>query len=311
MSSPRRFETAAPVECRPQDQWGSIAVELLGTQTYFVQGRRWRHRVIEAGTSGEPLILIHGVGGHAETFARNLRNLADLGFHVYAIDALYHGLTDKEPYDDEQRYSLQVEALVDLMDALGLDSAHIEGESMGASIAFHLGLSHPERCRRIVLNTGFGNVALTKTDFAATSVNMGELKALSEKCLLDPSFETMRQRLEWVVADPASMTDEMVQFRMALYALPDVNASMRNVLRIGKQWSWPTPYSEQDCAQFKPETLVFWTEHNPGEGPDFGEYVASLLPNAWFYCMQGAAHWPQWEKPEEHDAVLVEFLLGG
>jgi 2-hydroxy-6-oxonona-2,4-dienedioate hydrolase len=304
------FELSQPVSCKPVEDWRGIYVELLGTQTRFVQGARWRHRVIESGdASGVPLILIHGVGGHAESFARNMRNLARQGFHVFSIDALYHGLTDKDPYDDDQRYVYQVEALVDLLDALGIERAHVEGESMGATIAFHFGLSHPERALKIVLNTGFGHVKLDKEDFAPVKGDMKELAQLSREVVVDPSVEAMRKRLEWVVHDPASMTDEMVAVRLALYEMPEVNASMRKVFRLDKDWSWSLPYSEADLEAYQPETLVLWTEFNPGDGPDYGEYIAGILPHGSFYCVDGAGHWPQWEKPEEHDAVLTEFLL--
>ncbi|MBR8640485.1 alpha/beta hydrolase [Streptomyces tuirus] len=304
------FHLSRPVQCKPADQWPSVVVELLGTQTRFVQGSRWRHRVIEAGDdSGEPLILIHGVGGHAESFTRNLHNLARQGFHVYSVDALYHGLTDKEPYDDDQRYVYQVEALVDLIDALGHDTVHVEGESMGATIAFHFGLSHPDRARKIVLNTGFGHVKLRKTDFEPVKGDLGELARLSREVVLDPNPAAMRKRLEWVVAHPESMTDDMVAIRLALYRNPEINASMRRVFRIDKDWKWELPYTEEDLQGYKPETLVLWTEHNPGDGPDYGEYIAGVLPGGKFYCVADAGHWPQWEKPEEHDAVLTEFLL--
>ncbi len=95
-------------KAKPLDEWKSVSVELLGTQTRIVQGERWHHRVIEAGDkSGEPLILIHGIGGHAETYARSLHNLASNGFHVYAIDALFHGFTSKEGWDEEHWIELQ------------------------------------------------------------------------------------------------------------------------------------------------------------------------------------------------------------
>ena len=247
-----RFQLSQPVACKPVDRWRGIYVELLGTQTRFVQGARWRHRVIESGdASGEPLILIHGVGGHAESFARNMQNLARQGFHVFAIDALYHGLTDKEPYDDDERYLYQVDALIDLLDALGIASAHVEGESMGATIAFHFGLSHPDRARKIVLNTGFGHVKLDKNDFQPVKGDMKELATLSREVVVNPSVEAMRKRLEWVVYDPASMTDEMVAVRLALYEKPDVNESMRKVFRIDSDWSWDLPYGEKDLEAYR------------------------------------------------------------
>jgi pimeloyl-ACP methyl ester carboxylesterase len=304
----KQFALTHPVTCRPLPEWNSIAVELLGTQTRLVQGPRWRHRVIEAGGGGEPLILLHGIGGHAETYARNLHNLAAAGFHVFAADALYHGYTDKEPYDDDDRHDLQVEALADLISALGYEWAHIEGESMGASIACHFGFKYPERTGKLILNTGFGHVRLDKTDFAPPPRSLDELKELSVKTILDPDYETMRRRMEWLVASPERMTDEMIRLRLKLYADPDINASMRNVYRIGREWKWKDFYTEADLADFQPTTLVFWTDGNPWEGPDYGEYVASCIPKASFYLMRDSGHWPQWEKPEEHDQVIVEFL---
>ena len=295
-------------DARPLDEWQSIAVELLGTQTRFVQGDRWRHRVIEAGSGGEPLILIHGIGGHAETYARNLKNLAAHGFHVYAIDALYHGYTDKAPYDDDERYDLQVEALAELIRALGHDWAHIEGESMGASIACHFGFKYPDMVGKLILNTGFGHVKLDKTDFVQPASGLDELARLSVQTIVAPEYETMRRRMQWLVASPERMTEEMIQLRLRLYADPEINASMRNVFRVGRQWTWRDLYTEADLADFKPETLVFWTDGNPWEGPDYGEYIASKIPDAKFYLMEDAGHWPQWEKPEEHDQVLIEFL---
>lgn len=306
----RTLELSTPISARPLHEWPSVAVELLGTQTRFVQGEQWRHRVIECG-EGEPLILIHGIGGHAETYARNLHNLAAHGFHVYAIDALYHGFTDKEPYSDEQRWDLQVDALADLIGGLGLDRAHIEGESMGAMIAFDFGMRYPQLCGKLILNTGFGLVNLKRTDFRTQPGGGKELEELSVRSVVSPTFDTVRRRMQWLVASPERMTDEMVHIRLRLYSFPDIYRSMQNVYWIGRPWGLEPRWEEADLAKFQPEVLVFWTENNPGQGPDYGEYVASLLPDAWFYNMADAAHWPQWEKPEEHDQVLIDFIRDG
>ena len=54
-----RLKLSKEVNAKPLSEWGSVAVELLGTQTRIVQGKNTFHRVIEVG-SGDPLILIHG-----------------------------------------------------------------------------------------------------------------------------------------------------------------------------------------------------------------------------------------------------------
>ena len=54
----------------------TIWVDLLGSQVHFV-GKKYRTRVIEAG-AGEPLIMIHGIGGHAEAYSGTSSPVATL-----------------------------------------------------------------------------------------------------------------------------------------------------------------------------------------------------------------------------------------
>ena len=302
-----------PVSAKPLGEWDPVAAELLGTQTRIVQGKQFRHRVIEAGASGEPLILIHGIGGHAETYARNLHNLANQGFHVYAIDALYHGFSSLEPYDDEGRTQRQAEALADLIEALGYSWAHVEGESMGAGITFMFGMMFPQMAGKLILNTGAGAINAKRSDFPQNPGGGTTLQDLSQKAILEPNFENIRKRMEWLVYKPDRMTDEMVSIRVRLYNVPEIYESMKRMYRVGRQWGEVPQrrFEEEEIqAQWKPEALVFWTEHNPGQGPAYGEYISNIIPGAKFYNMLDAAHWPQWEKPEEHDQVLIDFIKG-
>lgn len=310
-----RFELSAPVVCRPLEEWKPVSVELLGCQTRIVQGARWNHRVIECG-EGEPLLLLHGWGGHAETYARNMRNLGR-HFHVYAVDALFHGYSSSPVFtDNEKRHDDQVDAIVDLLDALGHDWAHIEGESMGAGNACEFGLRYPDRAGKIVMNTGLGRVRLEKTDFPLPEKRYEQLAGLGRQVIETPTFELMQRRMEWLMADPSSMTDEMVEIRLRLYQDEEINAAMRRWHKLDQESPGPDPFdydpkwNENDLREFKPDALVFWTEHNPGEGPELGEYFASRIPGCPFYLMEGAGHWPQWERPEEHDQVLIEFIKG-
>lgn len=118
------------------------------------------------------------------------------------------------------------------------------------------------------------------------------------------------------MADPSRMTDEMVEIRLRLYQDEAINAAMRRWHKLDQADPGPDPFDyepqwdEEDLRGFQPDALVFWTEHNPGEGPELGEYFASCIPGCGFYCMKDAGHWPQWERPEEHDQVLIEFING-
>ena len=76
-------------------------------------------RYLQAGSSDKPeLIFLHGTGGHAEAYVRNLSAHAE-HFNTYAIDMLGHGFTGKPDYDYEiPRY---IDYLLGFIDALGID----------------------------------------------------------------------------------------------------------------------------------------------------------------------------------------------
>jgi 2-hydroxy-6-oxonona-2,4-dienedioate hydrolase len=301
------LKLSRPVVERPRQEWASIAVELLGAQSRIIQGERWYHHVIDKG-DGPPLLLYHGIGGHAETYARTLPQLARR-FHVYAVDALFHGYSSKEGFDAAEQYNLMADGFADLVHALGYERVHYEGESMGAMTGFIIGFRYPELVSKMVLNTGFYLLKTSKTDFKPAP-GAGRLGPLSQAAVLDPSYEHIAARLHWLVAEPESITDEMVRLRQRLYQDPDINASLRRVFNIGGTFDSARvsfPYTEADCARWSIESLVLWGEHNPGHGPDFGEYCADLI-GAKFYNVNGAGHWPQWEKPDEYSQVMIDFL---
>ena len=283
----------------------SIHLEVLGCTTRFVRGQRYVTRVIEAG-AGDPLILIHGVGNSAECFARNVRRLGER-FHVFAVDALYHGLSTLEPYDAEHRVLRQAEAILDLMDAEGLAWAHLEGESMGAGIAFELGMRHPERCGKLILNSGSYYIRLLRS-FSASGGGAEYLMRLCRDSIVKLGPETQRDRLNYFVARPERITDELVALYTRLYADPAIRASMERVYGLTAPRGNLAGWSEEEARLLKPPTLVLWTDRNRGQPPEVGAYLAELLPNAKLHVIPDACHWPQWEHPEEHDDVVTAFL---
>lgn len=303
------FHVARPVNERPLGSWGSVRDELAGVQERIVEGSRWNHRVLEAG-SGQPLLMYHGVGGHAETYARNIRALAE-HFHVYAVDALFHGHSSKDSFDLATMYDLLTEGFIDLVDALGHRAVLFEGESMGAMFGVNVGLNHPDRVEKMVLNAGFYLLQTERTDFPTANSSARNLGDLSRAAVLEPTFENVKRRLQWLVSDPRRMTDDIIEVRQRLYADPEINASMRRVFNTDAgvfgphiyQW----PYQETDLKAWRPDALVLWGEHNPGQGPAFGSYCADLI-GAKFYTVADTGHWPQWERPDEYNQVLIEYF---
>ena len=183
-----------------------------------IQVGEWSTRVLETGT-GFPFILMHGTGGHLEAFTKNLRALS-ADHRVVAYDYPGHGWTTTTTTDLE--IDDYIEHLVQLLDVLEIDRAHISGESLGGWVALKFAARHPERVASLVLNTPGGTMATPEV--------MERIRSLSQAAADDPSEERIRARLEWLMADPASVTDELVDVRRGVYARPGFADSMRHIL---------------------------------------------------------------------------------
>src|ERR1051325_10619254 len=129
----------------------SIWVDLLGAEVHYV-GKKFRTRVSET-RSGEPLLMLHGIGGHAEAYSRNLNRLGQ-ACRPIAMDMMWHGFSSKPPFSETM--PVYCEQLLDVMDDLGLEKVSIEGESMGGHIAMYFALHIPDRVNKLVLNTAAG-----------------------------------------------------------------------------------------------------------------------------------------------------------
>src|ERR1700722_18017982 len=92
----------------------SLWLELLGAETRFYNAGGIRTRAIESGDAGVPLIMLHGVGGHAEAFARTVVPLGK-HFRTIALDYLGHGLSGS--IDGPLMKEAYAKHLVDFMDA--------------------------------------------------------------------------------------------------------------------------------------------------------------------------------------------------
>ena len=55
-------------------------------------------------------------------------------------------------------------------------------------------------------------------------------------------------------------------------------------------------------------TLVLWTRQNPTMPWHVGEEASRIIPNAQWYLMEDAGHWPQFEKPAEFNELVRAFL---
>ena len=277
--------------------WGDLRTGSFDQGYLSAEGVRTRY--LHSGTKGKPvLILLHGTGGHAEAYTRNLIAHGE-HFDTYAIDMVGHGYSDKP----RQAYEidLYVEHLRAVLDTLGCAKAHISGESLGGWVAARFALKYPARVDRLVLNTTGGATMNPEV--------MHKIKTLTMAAVENPAWATVRTRLEWLMADPASVTDDLVACRQAVYQAPGMLEAMPHILCLQEpEIRQRNNLTDAEWAAIQAPTLVLWTDKDPTAAVDVGEKIARLIPHAQFVCMSRCGHWPQFEDAPTFNRIHLEFL---
>lgn len=275
--------------------WG--ALQQVPHTLEFVDADGSATRVLRAG-DGPPLVLLHGTGGHLEAYAHNIAGLAR-HFHVVAYDMLGHGFSDKPdlPYTPE----VLSRHLLSLLDALDLGAVHISGESLGGWVAAWTAAHHPERVKGLVLNTP-GNVANHPE-------TMQRVKELSLKAASDPTREVIRGRLEWLFKDKSLVTEELIDIRQSIYSQEGYLRATENQVSVqDPQVREPFAWRADWTASIAAPTMLLWTDDDPTASVEDAKVLQDWIPGSSFALIEGAGHWPQWERPEEFERQLITFL---
>jgi 2-hydroxy-6-oxonona-2,4-dienedioate hydrolase len=260
-----------------------------------------RTRYLHAGDPGLPaLMLLHGSGGHAEAYVRNLEAHAE-HFSTWSIDMLGHGYTDKPGHPLEVRH--YVDHLTAVLDEIGAGQARISGESLGGWVAARAAIEHPDRVERLVLNTAGGSQADPDV--------MERIITLSMAAAENPTWETVQTRIKWLMADKSKGYDDIVASRQRVYRQRDFVAAMRDIMALqdpdirARNLLRPHEYGAITAP-----TLVLWTSDDPTADVSEGRRIASMIPDARFEVMAGCGHWPQYEDAKTFNRLHIDFLLG-
>ncbi len=210
--------------------------------------------------SGEPLVLVMGLGRQLTDWPDDLvEALVNQGFRVIALDNRDSGLSTqftsspptrarlarsllaRRPIDSEYLLTDMANDAVGLLDALGLDSAHVAGVSMGAMISQTVAIHHPHRVRSltsIMSTTGDRRVGqptarlmLKMTRAEEPRRERGVEQAVEVfRSIAGPTFDEQAFRRIAEISVARSWTPEGTgRQTAAIFASPDRTAALRSV----------------------------------------------------------------------------------
>ena len=263
--------------------------------------------VAETGT-GSAVVMLHGGGPGASgvsNYSRNIEALAQQ-FRVIVPDMPGYGRSAKG-VDHDDPFGYLADMIRGLLDELGIDTAHLVGNSYGGSAALRLALDTPNRVGKLVL-MGPGGIGTTR------DVPTAGLKTLLSYYGGDgPSREKLEAFIRnYLVYDGASVPDELIDLRYAASIDPEVVANPPLRRPSGPKalrTLWRMDLTRDNrLKRLTTPTLVLWGRDDKVNRPAGGPMLLNLMPNAELVMTSHTGHWMQWERAELFNRLVTEFL---
>ena len=249
--------------------------------------------------AGEPVVLVHGSGAGVTAAANWYSNLEPLGrdFHVFAPELLGFGDTGPSP-DGEYGIGRWLDHLIGFLDAVGVDKAHLVGNSLGGWVSTELARTSPERVARLVL-MGTGGTPESMT------------KRLRSNQNYEPSKERMRQVVSGFVEAGGIITDALIDHRFEMSTKPGAveafaaTSAARNRDRVER------PLTPERVAEVQCETLLIHGREDHIIPAESSWNLLQALPNAHLVVFSRCGHWSQIEHSRRFNLLVRDFLQNG
>src|SRR6476469_4606949 len=267
----------------------------------------YRRAFVRSG-SGPPLLLLHGIGNSAQTWAGVVDQLAT-SFTVVAPDLLGHGSSDKPRAD----YSIAgyANGMRDLLSVLDIERVTVVGHSLGGGIALQFAYQFPQLVDRLIL-VGAGGVT-KDVNFALriASLPMGsEALALLRLPLVLPALQAVG-RIAGLAIGSTGLGRDIPEMLRILEDLPEPTASsaFARTLRAVVDWRGQVVTMLDRCylTESVPVQLI-WGSHDSVIPVSHAQLAPAEMPGSQLEIFEGSGHFPFHDDPDRFVEVVERFI---
>lgn len=258
---------------------------------------------------GEPLLLLHGCPFSAYEWRDVIPRLATR-FRVIAPDLL--GLGDTEvTLGDDYRLPCEAEMVCGLLDALGIDQAHVVGHDHGGATCLLLMGTAPERLRSVVLSNieAYENWP-SDEEHIYLELIVNPLTSPVVWALLHS--RRARRRIFAIAAHRGeALTDEVLK----AFADPHI-ATPARWQRLRRFFAWQLDPAHRRATmdavagmqKFTQPTLILWGQRDVNFGEAIAERLLGDIPGAQrLQWMEGSGHLAMLEEPDAFAQAIIQF----
>jgi len=221
---------------------------------------------------GTALLLMHGGLGHSGHWENQLPALSE-HYKVITVDSRGHGRSTMT--EQQISYALMASDIVALMDYLEIKRTHILGWSDGGNIGLYLAINHPERLIKVIASGANFDPSGVRSDVGENQKFVSYVgEAMEDYQTLSP--------------DPTKW-----------------DAFLGN---ISQMWGSEPNFTIEQLGSITVPVLLLDGESDEAIYTEHTREMAGLIPTAKLIFVTGTGHFGMWEKPDEINNAILEFL---
>lgn len=256
----------------------------------------------DIGSGAETVVMLHGSGPGATgwaNFSRNVEPFVNAGYRVILLDCPGWGKSDTI-VNTGSRSDLNARSLKGLMDTIGLEKAHIVGNSMGAHSTVAFALANPTRVGKLILMGGGTGGPSQFVPMPTEGIKLiGQLYR-------NPTIDNLKKMMNVFVYDASHLTEELYEARLnnMLNRRDHLENFVKSLEANPKQF----PDYGHRLGEIKTPTLVVWGRDDRFVPMDVGLRLIWGIPNAQLHVFNQCGHWAQWEHADTFNRMVLDFL---
>ena len=242
---------------------------------------------------GEPLVIMHCLMGMLDNWQAPAKLMQDK-LKIIIVDLRNHG---HSPRSDEHNYEVLSEDVIELMDDLNIERAHILGHSMGGKTAMVLAQNHPDRVNKLVIadiGPKYYPPHHQSILAALDAVPLSELERRTDAEEYMKPFISVPSIRQFLMKSLYHPTRETFDWRFNLHSIK------ANIENVGQA---------TDELDYEGETLFLRGGNSDYILDEDWPDIKMIFPNSYLITIDGAGHWLHAEQPQPFVDAVLDFLL--
>lgn len=253
---------------------------------------------------GPPVVFLHGSGPGVTGWGNFGANLPELsGIRAIVVDQVGFGGSGRPEVYDRSYLDISKDAVVGLLDALGLEQVGLVGNSMGGDVATRLTLDHPSRVSTLLLNGPGG----TGVPVLGPSPSEGITRLMEFNA--DPTRERIVAWLKTMLFDQRRLTDELIEARFAAATAPGAVKNLQDAYATfyDPRLSGDVPLWAE-VHRIKQPVLLCWGRDDRVAPVEGALLPARRMPKCDLRIYSRCGHWVQVERKADFERAVLEHF---